>query len=91
MRTSWIAVCTVGLALAASLTLPERLAQWKRVDMPFHPAGLSRKEIQMVDRLVEACRLLDDVYWRQSDFTGLALYKSTPDAALKRLLMIMGK
>jgi hypothetical protein len=58
--------------------------------MPFHTAGLSRKEIQMVERLVEACRLLGDVYWRQSDLTGLALYQSTPDAALKRLLMIMG-
>jgi hypothetical protein len=90
MRTFWIAVSAAALALAAPLTIPERLAQWKRVDMPFHPAGLSRKEVQMVDRLVEACRLLDDVYWRQSDFTGLALYRSTPDAALKRLLAIMG-
>ena len=90
MRTRWIAACAAGLLLAAPLTVPERLAQWKRVDMPFHAAGLSRKEVQMVERLVEACRLLDDVYWRQSDFTGLALYKSTPDAALKRLLMIMG-
>ena len=34
----------------------------------------------MVDKLVEACRLLDDVYWRQSDLAGLALYRSTADA-----------
>ena len=90
MRTLWLAVCAAGFLLAAPLTLTERLAQWKRVDMPFRTAGLSRKEIKMVDQLVEACRLLDDVYWRQSDFVGLALYKSTPDPALKRLLMIMG-
>ena len=31
----------------------------------------------MVDKLVDACRLLNDVYWRQSDRAGLALYKST--------------
>ena len=44
----------------------------------------------MVEKLVEASRLLDDVYWRQSDLAGLALYKSTTDTELKRLLMIMG-
>ncbi len=44
----------------------------------------------MVGKLAEACRLLDDVYWRQSDLTGLALYQSAQDLALRRLLMIMG-
>ena len=44
----------------------------------------------MVDRLVEACRLLDDVYWRQSDLQGLELLKTTRDPILKRLLVIMG-
>ncbi|HEY2013713.1 MAG TPA: Zn-dependent hydrolase [Bryobacteraceae bacterium] len=58
--------------------------------MPFRSAGLSAKERQMVEKLVEASRLLDDVYWRQSDLSGLALYKSTADNTLKRLLMIMG-
>jgi hypothetical protein len=90
MRRTILAACAAAIALAAPLTVPERLARWKRVDMPFHSAGLSRKEIQMVDRLVEACRLLDDVYWRQSDLSGLALYQSTRDPTLKRLLMIMG-
>jgi hypothetical protein len=58
--------------------------------MPFHSEGMTARERQMVDKLVEACRLLDDVYWRQSDLDGLALYKSTTDPALKTLLMIMG-
>ena len=44
----------------------------------------------MVEKLAEACRLLDDVYWRQSDLEGLALYKSTRDPVLKDLLYIMG-
>jgi hypothetical protein len=89
-RRTLLAVCAAAVAGAAPLAVPERLAQWRRVDMPFHSAGLSRKEVQMIDRLVDACRLLDDVYWRQSDLSGLALYKSTRDPALKRLLMIMG-
>lgn len=70
--------------------ITSRLAKWKNVDMPFRSAGLTDRERQMVDKLVEACRLLDDVYWRQSDLGGLALYKSTSNPALKTLLTIMG-
>jgi hypothetical protein len=58
--------------------------------MPFHSAGLSPRERQMVDKLVEACRALDDIFWRQSDPEGLALYKSTQQPVLRKLLMIHG-
>jgi hypothetical protein len=58
--------------------------------MPFHSAGLSAREVRMVGKLVEACRLLDDVFWRQSDPAGLGLYKATREPALKQLLAIMG-
>ena len=84
------------LLLAAAIpsllaeTPAERLAKWHPVDMPFHSAGLTPKEIQLVDRLVEACRLLNEVYWRQSDKAGRQLLRTTPDATLRRLLMIMG-
>src|SRR4051794_34046670 len=88
-RTCWLGGAMVAIAMAAGLTVQERLAQWKPVEMPL-AAGLSAKERQMVEKLVEASRLLDDVYWRQSDAAGLALYRSTADANLKRLLMTMG-
>ncbi len=88
MRKAILLLSAAALVLA--LTPAERLAQWKPVEMPFHSSGLSRQETQMVDKLVEACRLLDDVYWRQSDIAGLNLLKTTPDATLKRLLVIMG-
>src|SRR5437879_1892696 len=68
----------------------ERLAKWKSVQMPLHSSGLSARERQMVEKLVEACRLLDAVYWRQSDLGGLALYKTTRNATVKGLLGIMG-
>jgi len=68
----------------------ERLARWKAVEMPFHSTGLSARERQMVEKLVEACRLLDDVFWRQSDLGGFALYKGTRSQTLKDLLGIMG-
>ena len=84
-----ILLITAAAALLA-LTPAERQAQWKPVEMPFSRAGLSTQEIQLVDKLVEACRLLDDVYWRQSDLQGLQMLKTTTDATLKRLLIIMG-
>lgn len=44
----------------------------------------------MVAKLVDACRLLDDIFWRQSDLAGLELYRTTQDATVKRLLAVMG-
>jgi hypothetical protein len=68
----------------------ERLARWKRVEMPFDAAGLSARERQMVAKLVDASRLLDEIYWRQSDVGGYEIYKTTGNPVLKRLLFIMG-
>lgn len=81
-----LAVC---VAVGAT-TAKERLAKWKTVEMPYRSAGLSARERQMVEKLVEACRWLDRVFWRQSDRAGLALFQSTRDAEVKRLLQIMG-
>jgi len=86
-----VLILVSGVSLwSQSADVAARLAKWKNVEMPFHSEGMTARERQMVDKLVEACRLLDDVYWRQSDLDGLALYKSTTDPALKTLLMIMG-
>jgi hypothetical protein len=76
--------------------LEQRLAKFREVDMPFHPDGLSTREKQMVRKLVEASRYLDDIYWRQVDPEALDLYKSLEgstnpkDVALRRFLWING-
>jgi hypothetical protein len=67
-----------------------RLARWKPVEMPFHGEGLSARERRMIEKLVEACQLLDSVYWRQNDYGGLQVYKTTRDATMKSLLGVMG-
>src|SRR6202011_2054023 len=55
---------------------PQRLARFRRVQMPFRAAGLSAREQQLVHKLVEACGYLESIYWRQSDPEGLTLYQS---------------
>jgi hypothetical protein len=82
----------VAFMAAAPVThnLDERLAKWKPVEMKFDSSRFSARERQLVEKLVEATRYLDDIYWRQSDPAGLALYKSTRDPKLKRMLMING-
>jgi hypothetical protein len=56
--------------------LPQRIAQFKPVRMPFDSAALSQAERQMIDQLVIALRELESIYWRQSDPVGLALYQA---------------
>jgi hypothetical protein len=76
--------------------LAERLAKYKRVVIPFGKSKFSARELQMIDKLVEASRDLDDIFWRQSDPAGLELYKrleksqATKDVELRRFLMING-
>ena len=76
--------------------LDQRLARFKPVKMPYNSAALSARERQMVDQLVIALRELENIYWRQSDPEGLALYTAlegdtSPLAQkLRRYLVING-
>ena len=76
--------------------LAERLAKYKRVVIPFDKQKFSSRELQMIDKLVEASRDLDDIFWRQSDPAGLELYQrleksqTKKDVELRRFLMING-
>jgi len=73
-----------------------QLAKFKQVSMPAATAGLSSREKQLVQKLVEASRLIESIYWRQSDRAGLALYtgiagcSSKADRDIRRFLVING-
>ncbi len=56
--------------------LDQRLAKYRLIQMPYHSAGLTANERKMVDKLVDASRYLEDIFWRQSDPDGLDLYQS---------------
>jgi hypothetical protein len=76
--------------------LKQRLSRFRQVQMPFHSAGLSPREQKMVAKLVDACRYMDDIYWRQVDPGGLELYQSLEKSTdpktieLRRFLWING-
>ena len=68
----------------------DRAARWKTVNMSYARAGLSTREQQMVAKLADACRLMHELYWHQSDLGGWAVYRVTQSPVLARLFGIMG-
>jgi hypothetical protein len=89
-----------GQSVAAHLhvvpDLEQRLARFHQVHMPFDASGFTSREQKMIAKLVDACRYLDDIYWRQVDPEGLQLYQSLEgktskqDVNLRRYLWING-
>ena len=70
---------SVDVAAALKMVAPDldaRLARFKPVRMPYNASALSARERQMVDQLVIALHQLENIFWRQSDPQGLALYKA---------------
>jgi hypothetical protein len=85
-----------GARLKVAGDLDARLAKWRRTPMPFHAEKLSAREREMVEKLVVACKYLDDIYWRQSDPDGQVLYSQLQGSAnprdqkILRLLKVNG-
>jgi len=68
----------------------ERAARWKPVPMPYNRAGLSSREQQMVAKLADACRLLNELYWHQSDLGGWAMSRGEANPKVRQLFAING-
>jgi hypothetical protein len=58
--------------------------------MPYSKAGLTPREQQMIAKLADACRLLDQIYLHQSDLGGYAMYHTTQSPDMLRLFEING-
>jgi hypothetical protein len=73
-----------------------QLQKFRTVKMPLNSAALSPRERRLVEKLAQATRLADEIFWQQSDPQGLALYRSLAksgkpeDQALRRFLRING-
>src|SRR6266404_1407133 len=77
-------------AAPAASDLSVRLARWKPVEMPFDASALDARQRREVEKLVDAARQMELIYWQQSDPTALEMYRSTKDPLLRRMLMING-
>jgi hypothetical protein len=83
---------SAGMEVAPDLE--QRLARFRRVRMPFQAAGLSARERKLVEKLVDASRYLEEIFWRQIDPEALTLYqslagsKNPKDQKLRRYLWI---
>jgi hypothetical protein len=64
--------------------IAQRVAKFKPVEMPFDAAGLSAREKQLINKLVDACHYLEAIYWRQSDPGALPLYHELAGSKDKR-------
>jgi hypothetical protein len=76
--------------------IEQRVTRFKVVNMPFNAQGLSARERQMVEKLVEANHYIEDIFWRQNDPEGLTLYQqlagasNARDKAVREYLFING-
>jgi Peptidase family M49 len=83
---------SAGMQVAPDLE--QRLARFRRVRMPFQAAGLSARERKLVEKLVDASRYLEEIFWRQIDPEALTVYqslagsKNPKDQKLRRYLWI---
>jgi hypothetical protein len=97
MKTLLAALLMVAVDLSnAAPDIEERLARFKKVEMPFTFEGMSSRERTVVNELISASRDLENVFWRQSDPEAIALYNSLAGAkdphtqAVRRYLWING-
>src|SRR5438477_7968401 len=71
--------------------LDQRLARFKRVEMPFTYEPFTAREHRLIDELIAASRDLEDIYWRQNSPEDIPIYLSlAPSNTLRRYLWING-
>ncbi|HET7442063.1 MAG TPA: Zn-dependent hydrolase [Terriglobales bacterium] len=89
-RKSMTGSAAKGAQSAALRIVPDldkRVAKFQKVRMPLG-AGLTARERQMVEKLVEACHYLEDIFWRQSDPEALTLYQSLAGSKNERDVLL---
>ena len=73
-----------------------QITKFKPVAMSSATAGLTPKEKRLVQKLVDASRYLESIYWRQNDKASLVLYQglagcsSQSDKNIRHFLLING-
>src|ERR1700751_3873421 len=68
--------------------LAQRVAKFRSVQMTFQSTGLTANERRMIGKLVEACQLLESIFWRQNDPEALQLYQSLAGSKNERDILL---
>jgi len=72
---------SIAAPLGVASDLDARLAKFKALEMPLNHDTLSSREVQLVQKLVDAANSIERIYWRQSDPDGLKLYEEMEKSA----------
>jgi hypothetical protein len=85
------AAALFAIAMTIAPDLPQRLARYKPVEMPFAKDQFTARELRVINELIAACRDLENIYWRQNSPEDIPIYKSLPPGDLaRRFLWING-
>lgn len=68
--------------------LRAKIARYARVRIPYHPEELGAAQREAVDLLVEASRVIDDLFWEQASEEGPRLRRrlADPDDPVERMM-----
>jgi len=69
-------------------TMNERLAKYAQIRLETDPRGLTEKERQMIPILIDAAKVMDDVFWLQAYGDRTALLTKIKDPDTRRLVEI---
>jgi len=62
--------------------IQQRLAKFSPTELGADPKLLSEEDRQVVDKLIAAAQIIDDLFWKQSYPAGLALKEQLEKSAL---------
>ncbi len=80
--------------MTTGIDIRSKLRQFERAEMWFDSSVLSDKERKVLEKMIEAARLMDEIFWRQSSHDALAIRRrlevshSPSDRDLLRYLRI---
>jgi uncharacterized integral membrane protein len=63
VMTAHLLLILLPFAAIAAENIDVQLAKWKPVKMPLTTTGLTARERQMIDKLVEAGQAMEALYW----------------------------
>jgi hypothetical protein len=78
----------VDTVKAPKLTVPERLKEYASIPLTTDLSKLSEKEKQMIPLLINACKIMDEIFWMQAFGSKDSLFSKLTNDDEKKLCEI---